>query len=330
MGVGTVRGRCGRVGRGVVALAGVVILAAPAAAAVCGGGPERAGGAGGGPDDLPRLELIAADGAGGCRVAALPAYLPGTVAFALRASNLLDGATGARLRLIASEPIDGFLPSAGLVAQATPAEAGAGTWALDVRLDGAPFCGPALLGEVRLAVRSGCPGLWADVTGPGGDGLPTVVLVRGGETRALCPRHGAYAGPPDLHHCQPPLCPEPNDPVRDFAPLASADSRVLLGWTAGGGNFTAIRCRSDGRSPVSLADGELLALVATVPGGSYVWAHENPSLPRYWYAAFAITMAGDAVVLGGSLECDSLTSAELDPSVPATPATWGTLKRLYR
>jgi hypothetical protein len=303
--------------------------AAVAAAAVCEGPPARAGADGFGPDYLPRLELSDPSGPGGQCALALPDRVPGPVVFALRASNLLDGATGARLRLIASEPITGFASAPGLSAMTVPGDVGTGVWTLDVLVSGAPFCGPASLGELTLAVRSGCRGLWADLTGFGGDGPPIVVL-RMGETPALCPNHGAYAGPRDLYHCQLPLCPEPNEPVRDFTPLASEGRVPQLGWTAGGGNVTVIRYRSDGFYPISLTDGELLAAMPTIPGQRYTCRHENPEVPRCWYSAFAVTVEGETIVLGSRLECGALTTASFDPSIEVMPATWGALKRFYR
>ena len=46
--------------------------------------------------------------------------------------------------------------------------------------------------------------------------------------------------------------------------------------------------------------------------------------------AFAVDMIGDTVTLGSRLECDSFTTATVDASIPATEASWGRLKQLYR
>ena len=47
--------------------------------------------------------------------------------------------------------------------------------------------------------------------------------------------------------------------------------------------------------------------------GTVAVIHENPEASKYWYTAFAVSMVGNVVSLGSRLECDSFTTASVDP-----------------
>ena len=61
--------------------------------------------------------------------------------------------------------------------------------------------------------------LFAAVAGFGGFGAPPGVRGFNGESPAVSPRHGAYAGAIDLYNCQPPLCREPQAQVKGLTAL---------------------------------------------------------------------------------------------------------------
>ncbi len=314
------------------AIAGALLFSSlPAFAAVCDGLSARSANVlDFGTDYLPRVDFCQAEpGQANCALP-LPASLPGVIEFPLYADNLQGAILGARFRLLSSQQITGFTPAAGLsvIGGAEPAVS-AGVWHLDVQLGGASLCGPAVLGRLTVGVPAGCTGLWVDLAGHLGEPAPIVVSIVKGEVPAVSPRHGAYAGQYDPYHCQTPLCREPNSPVAGFAPLQSGGFTIELGWTAGGGDFTMIRYRTDGVSPTSIFDGQLLTLMPTIAGQSYSFFHENPDVTQYWYTAFAVTMSGDTVATGSRLECDSFTTATVDPSVRTEPVTWGAVKNLY-
>jgi len=285
---------------------------------------------GGGTDYLPRLDLHPAGGVADACVQPLPDDLPGPVVFPVWAYNLQGQVTGARFRLFASAPIAGFAPSVDFVlVHAITASAPGGLWALDVEIAG-EACGPVLLGEATATVPDGATAVFMDITGFDGQGAPVVTHAFKGHLPAVSPRHGAYAGAPDPYHCQLPLCREPHAPVEDFTPLQSGGFVIELGWRAGGGDYTMIRYRTDGMSPTSVFDGSLLTVVPTVTGQSYAVMHENPQVTQYWYTAFAVDLEGDTVTLGSGLECGSFTTATVDESIPATGASWGSVKQSYR
>ncbi|MHB8078130.1 MAG: hypothetical protein ACYDIE_02590 [Candidatus Krumholzibacteriia bacterium] len=283
-----------------------------------------------GTDYLPRIDFHPGEGAADLCAVPLPGALPGTVALPLYAYNLQGEASGARLRLVASAEITDFQAAPGVVRTRMEGPRFDGQfWSVDLELSGS-LCGPAQLGELQLLAPAGATTLFADVAGFGGSGAPTVTNTLKGELPAVSPRHGAYAGAADLYHCQPPLCREPHAPVQGLTALQSGGFVIELGWTAGDGEFTMIRYRSDGVSPTSVFDGDLLTVMPTVPGQSYAVIHENPEYSQYWYTAFSVSLSGDTVTLGSRLECDSFTTASVDPSIPTTDASWGAVKNSYR
>lgn len=281
-------------------------------------------------DYLPRVDFQAGGGEASTCAHALPASLPAPLAVPLYAYNLQGEVEAVRFRVLATVEITGFTPGPGLDGDVSPPALGGDGWAMDVQLSAAGLCGPALLGEVVLAVPAGCAGVTVDVAGHGGEPAPVVTSVGRGELPAVTPRHGAYAGAPDLYHCQQPLCREPHTAVTGFQPLQQGGAIIELAWTAGSGEYTMIRQRKDGVAPTSIFDGKLLAVVPTVPGHSYAILHEHPEAIQYWYTAFSVSMSGDTVTLGGSLECGSFTTASVDPSIPTDPVTWGAVKNAYR
>ncbi len=324
-------GRLGRVLTNAVIMVLSILVTAVAQGGVCEAlSPTSANVVGFGTDYLPRIDFHPGEGEADLCAVPLPATLPGTLALPLYAYNLQGEASGVRLRLVASAEISGFQPASGVTLSRMdgPLQDG-GLWFVDLELSGT-LCGPALLGQLELLVPAGATTLFADVAGFGGSGSPTVTNVLGGALPAVSPRHGVYAGATDLYHCQPPLCREPHAPVRGLTALQSGGFIIELGWTAGGGEFTMIRYRSDGVPPTSVFDGELLTVVPTIPGQSYAVIHNNPLVIRYWYTAFAVSMSGDVVTLGSRLECDSFTTASVDPSIPVTDVTWGAVKNTYR
>lgn len=284
-----------------------------------------------GVDHLPRLGFHPAGSDADACSWPLPPILPATVALPLHASNLHGELAEARLRLVSSGAIVGFTPGAGvgIIASEGPVVEGA-FWVLDLVLQASLPCGPAVLGEVLVEVTTEREGIFVDVDGHLGVGAPSVVTASKGELPALTPRHGGYIGALDLYHCQPPLCPEPHAPVRDFAPLQSGGYVIELGFVAGGGDFTMIRYRTDGVAPGSVHDGQLLMVLPTVPGVSYALYHDNPQVSQYWYTAFSVDLVGEDVVRSSFLECDSSCSAMVDESVPSAPTSWGEVKSQYQ
>lgn len=324
-------GGTGRITTSAVGAALVLLATAVAQGAICEAlAPTSANVVGFGSDYLPRIDFHPGEGEADLCSVPLPGTLPGTIALPLYAYNLQGEASGARLRLVASVEIADFEPAPGVTrARMEGPRLEGELWTVDLELSGA-LCGPALLGRLQLLAPAATTALFADVAGFGGSGAPTVTNVFKGDLPAVSPRHGAFAGATDLYHCQPPLCREPHAPVQEMTALQSGGFVIELGWTAGGGEFTMIRYRADGVPPTSVFDGDLLTVMPTTPGQSYAVIHENPQASQYWYTAFAVSLSGDAVVLGSRLECGSFTTASVDPSIPVTDASWGAVKNSYR
>jgi len=279
-----------------------------------------------GTDYRPRLDFQAPDGGGPS-----PQPLSEEVAFPLHAWNLMEGLRGASFRIVSNAQDLQFQAApefSATVTQGITAEDGLNV--LDVLLTGLDVCGPVILGD---ALAVGVPdggSLFVVLDGYEGAGMPRIQDAGGADRPAVAPFHGAHAGAFDPYHGQPPLCAEPLAPVTDLTAVQSGGLVIELGWTAGSGDATMIRYRTDGHPPTSVHDGDLLTVFPAFPGQWQTMIHTNPDVPQYWYTAFSVRLDGETVELGSGLECGSFTSATVDESVSNEDATWSSLKRRYR
>ena len=183
---------------------------------------------------------------------------------------------------------------------------------------------------VGTAVIAAAPAVFVDLEAKSGNPRPFVYNHAGQPVAALTPHHGAYAGDTDLYHCQPALFAEPLAPITDLEAVQSGGAVIEMGWTAGNGGWTMVRYRTDGQHPLSVHDGQLLALVPGSPGEYQTAFNTNLDVAHFWYTAFDVEMAGDTVVRGSQLECGSFATASQDESVANENLSWGALKANYR
>lgn len=282
-------------------------------------------------DYRPRIDFQPPDAGQEACPRELPDTLPGTVDFDIYAYNLHGGMLGAEFRVVSDAPIQSFSPGFDFSRISGDIHnLDAATWVDDISLVGSAVEGPALLGTVTVLVEEGRESVAVDLKGYGGAETATFTIEVLGELPAVSPRHGAYAGASDLYHCQPPLCEEPHLPPPDFSALQTGGMVIELGWTAGDGNYTMIRYRSDGIFPTSIYDGQRLVLMPTVEGQRYSTTHPYPNTTRYWYTIFNVTKVSGVIVRGSQIEKGSFVAASVDESVPNEPVTWGAVKGLYR
>jgi len=282
-------------------------------------------------DYRPRIDFQPPDEGDEACPRELPEVLPATVGFDVYAYNLHGGLLGADFRIISDAPIQSFTagPAVSKISESIQ-EIDSATWVDDIGLFSSGAEGPVLLGTVILLAAEGREAVSVDLTGFGGAETAVFTIEILGELPAVSPRHGAYAGASDLYHCQPPLCEEPHLPPPEFLALQSGGLVIELGWEAGDGNYTMIRCREDGIYPTSIYDGQKLVLMPTVPGQRYSITHSYPNTTRYWYTIFNLTKVAGVIVRGSQIETGSFVQATVDESVPAETTSWGSVKGLYR
>jgi hypothetical protein len=149
---------------------------------------------------------------------------------------------------------------------------------------------------------------------------------------AFTPHHGGYICPGGyLYACQPPLCDEPNAPVRELWAELSFGCSVKLTWVAGGGNKTRIVCRQD-RFPSGYEDGTLIVEMDSTPGESQYFFHTSmPQNEILYYKAFSLTKDAAGNILDYSfVECSSIATVFTDCEISVEKTTLGGLKKLFR
>lgn len=279
-------------------------------------------------DHRPRIGFQVSDADVSC---VIPLAVEAATEMTLYAWNLGLGISGASFRLVSNGDIEGFTPGSefGLVGSSVAMPDGTLT-VIDVELAGLAECGPVELGTIAVSPTTGSSGVYVDIDGYAGTGTATLFLVAGPDVPAISPFHGAYAGDQDLYHCQPALCAEPLAAITDLSSVQSGGTVIELGWTAGEGDATMIRYRSDGEHPTSIYDGELLVAFPAVAGQWQSIVHTNPEVPEYWYTAFSVRLDGSEVTQSSLLECGSFTTASVDESISNETLSWGAFKQRFR
>jgi hypothetical protein len=153
----------------------------------------------------------------------------------------------------------------------------------------------------------------------------------GSSHNMFSPQHGGYLGQAYLYSCQEPICEEPNEPVSAFAAAKGSGCSVKLTWTAGSGNRTMIRFRTD-RYPTGTADGELAVETPSVPGENQYFFHTEITPPvRLYYKAFSLTRdAGGTILRDSFVECGSVGVIDVECEIATEESSWGAIKSIYR
>jgi hypothetical protein len=207
-----------------------------------------------------------------------------------------------------------------------------GYYQLNIKLSACqPICGPAYVGDLKIVPVRGADPIWIDL-GPNRLSSRMIAGDPYGETHYMfSPHHGGYIGSGYLYSCQPPLCDEPNSPVQDFLAAMSYGCAVELTWTAGGGNYTIIRCRTD-RYPTGYEDGELVVEIPSTPGQQQYYYHTVvPNDEILYYKAFSLTLdAGRNVINDSFVECASSDTTYASCEIAVESSSWGEIKRHFK
>ena len=113
----------------------------------------------------------------------------------------------------------------------------------------------------------------------------------------------------------------------DFTAERGYGLSVKLGWTAGTGNTTVVRYRTD-RYPTGWEDGTHVVTMPSSPGERQQFFHTDaPNGYILYYAAFSLTMDGAGMVeTNGFVECESMDTTFVDGLISVEDATWGSIK----
>ena len=244
------------------------------------------------------------------------------------AYNLHDGIVDAWFAVESNDSIAGFEPTNGFEVRREALTVHEGYYSYDLKLSNfGPVCGPVLLGYIIIVPVRGVDPIWIELT-PNRMAMKMEVVDGYGDMHYLFPpQHGAYIGGSYLYTCQPPVCPEPNTQVMDFTAERGYGLSVKLTWTAGEGNTTVVRYRTD-RYPTGWDDGTHVVTMPSSPGERQQFFHTDPPNGSIlYYAAFSLTMDGAGNVdTNGFVECESMDTTFVDGVIAVEEATWGSIK----
>jgi hypothetical protein len=194
-----------------------------------------------------------------------------------------------------------------------------------------PLCGPGLLGYILIEPSERSEATWINLV----PNIHTARMVVQDDSykmhSAFSPHHGGYVGPGYLYTCQTPICEEPNYPVVELDAMAGFGLAVRLTWTAGDGNTTMIRARTD-RYPTGYNDGRLVVEVPSVPGQHQVFYDlVAPQGTIIYYKAFSLTkdMSGQ-IIENSFVECASTDTTFTHGFIATEESSWGSIKNSVR
>jgi hypothetical protein len=190
-----------------------------------------------------------------------------------------------------------------------------------------PMCGPALIGHVMIKPAEGSQLTWVDLSTNYHTDRMYATDWLFNEHLMFSPNHGGYIGSGYLYTCQEPICEEPNLPAQDLDATAGYGLAVKLTWTAGEGNYTVIRARTDG-FPTGYGDGRLVVEMPTNYGQQYYFYDTYaPQGSIIYYKAFSLTKIGDEVISDSFVECAATDTTFTHGFIGTEESSWGSIKK---
>jgi len=254
------------------------------------------------------------------------------VSFPIYMYNAHEGIRYIEFGVESNDTITAFEPQSGFMIYSAYGYKIGDVYRFDVALKTfSPVCAPVLIGYVKVKRVHGADPVWLDLTQNEQTHRMIANDIDWYAHYVFPPQHGGYIGSGYLYTCQEPVCPEPNLPVKDFSAKMSVGCAVELRWTAGSGNTTVIRYRTD-RYPTGYDDGELVVEVPSIPGESQYYFHTGiPSGAILYYKAFSLTKgAGGEVITNSFVECSSVDTVLTNCEISVERSTWGEIKGMYR
>ncbi|MBU8922542.1 MAG: hypothetical protein KOO63_12055 [Bacteroidales bacterium] len=192
-----------------------------------------------------------------------------------------------------------------------------------------PICGPALAGYAYIAPAVDSETTWINLVPNAHTHRMYASDPYGDDHYLFSPHHGGYVGNSWLYTCQTPICEEPNMPVTSLVAQAGYGRSVKLTWTAGEGNYTMIRARTD-RYPTGYDDGRLVVRMDSSPGQQlYFFDTDVLDMETVYYKAFSLTLGAAGNVLNNSfVECSAVDTVFVYSEIAVQRSSWGRMKKL--
>jgi hypothetical protein len=191
----------------------------------------------------------------------------------------------------------------------------------------APMCGPGLIGNLLIKPADSSELTWINLTTNYHTQRMYATDWLFNEHLMFSPTHGGYVGSGYLYTCQEPICEEPNLPAEGLTATAGFGLAVQLKWTAGEGNYTVIRARTDG-FPAGYGDGRLVVEMPTNYGQScYFYDTYAPQGSIIYYKAFSLTRSGEEVITDSFVECAATDTTFTHGFIATEETSWGGIKK---
>jgi hypothetical protein len=265
-----------------------------------------------------------------CSRSMLPSEL--TLDVPIWAYNLNEGVQYLEFSIVSNESLAVFIPdNCFQIVGSCRCQCG-NNFRIDLALQACEAeCGPVRVGYAQVVRVGGKDPVWVDLKPNSQTGKMFAMDIYGKSHNMFSPQHGGFIGQNYLYACQPPICDEPNEPVTDFLAEKGSGCSVKLTWTAGSGNRTMVRFRTD-QYPTGISDGELAVEVPSTPGESQYFYHTDFTSPvTLYYKAFSLTRdAGDYITRDSFVECSSVDTVAVKCQIGVETTSWGAIKSLFK
>jgi hypothetical protein len=243
--------------------------------------------------------------------------------------NLHEGVTTLEFGIESNDSITSFAPAAGVSVFHEAARADNGRFYYHLKIDTPALCGPALLGYAYIVPAESSDLTWINFCPNYYTGMMFATDTNYNRHYLVSPAHGGYVGGSFLYTCQEPICREPNLPVTELEAVAGYGLAVRLTWTAGEGNWTVIRARTD-RYPTGYGDGRLVVEMPSTPGQQqYYYDTAAPQGAIVYYKAFSLTrdLVGE-IDYDAFIECEATDTTFTHGIIATEESSWGAIKTM--
>ncbi len=244
--------------------------------------------------------------------------------------NAHEGVNRLEFAVESNDSIISFSPQNGFSIYHTSHQEYTGFNRMNLKIDTCmPACGPTLAGYIYIVPAEDSDLTWIHLVPNANTHRMNALDPFGADHYVFSPQHGGYIGNSYLYTCQAPICEEPNMPVTNLVAQTGFARSVRLTWTAGEGNYTVIRARTD-RYPAGYYDGRLVIEMESTPGQEmYFFDTEVPDLAIIYYKAFSLTINGGGDIINNSfVECEAVDTIFVHNEIAVETMSWGAIKGL--
>jgi hypothetical protein len=244
--------------------------------------------------------------------------------------NAHEGLTYLEFGVESNDSIVGFTPDGAMDLKHGSLAKIDGIFNYSVKLEtNSPVCGPGLAGYALIKPAGESELTWINLVTNRITGRMYASDWQYNRHDMFSPHHGGFVGTSYLYTCQRPICEEPNLPVAGLDATAGYGIAVRLTWTAGEGNVTVIRARTD-RYPMGYGDGRLVVEMPSTYGQQlYYYDTAAPQGAIIYYKAFSLTKNLSGEVLDDSfVECSAADTTFTHGFIATEESSWGAIKKI--